>query len=70
MRHVYIADDKEVADFAERAASHFREHEKHWTYTDKEIEPGCLFATKWGLGRDGVLVFKLDDEFEPVILCG
>ena len=36
------------------------------TYTESgHIEPGELFAVRWGMGNDCVLVFRISDDFEP-----
>ena len=65
MRMVYIENDREQQDFAERAAKKFAEDPKIVTYTDKEIEPGCFFAVRWGLGEDCVVVLKIDEFHVP-----
>jgi hypothetical protein len=31
-----------------------------------EIEPGCWLALRWGMGKDCVLVLKLDEFEQPV----
>lgn len=67
MRHVYMNDEKERIEFAERAAKHFAANPKHWSFTDEDIAPGVLLALRWGLGNDCVAVLKLDSEFTPVI---
>jgi hypothetical protein len=54
-------------DFAARAAEHFAKHKEHRTFTTGEIESGCLFAVKWGLDNDCVLVFQLDTD--PIIFA-
>ena len=66
MRMTYLSEEKELQEFAIRAAKHFEENQQHRSYSDKEIEPGCLLAMKWGCGDDCVLVLKLDEFFEPV----
>jgi hypothetical protein len=65
MRMVYIGDEREQQEFAERAAKKFAGNEDLTTYTDEDIAPGCLFALRWGLGDDCVVVFKLDDFHVP-----
>jgi hypothetical protein len=52
--------------FASKAAEHFAAHPNHWTYSDGDITPGCLLALRWGLGKDCVLVLKLDENEMPV----
>lgn len=65
MRAVYASEvDAEMA-FARKAAAHFARNPKHHTYTDGEIEPGCLLAMRWGLGDDCVLVLRLDERHTP-----
>ena len=58
---------QEWIDFANKAAEHFNKNPKHVTFTDGNIEAGCLFGVKWGLGDDCILVFQLDYVYEPVI---
>ena len=66
MKMTYIHEEREVADFAERAGVHFKEHPEHRSYTDSEIVKGCLFALRFGLGEDCVVVFKLDEDFDVI----
>lgn len=65
MKHVYMSVVKEEIEFAEKAAKHFAANPKHWSFTTREITPGCLFALRWGLDDDCVLVFKLADDCDP-----
>ena len=60
------AGELEKLAFAKKAAAHFASHGNHTTYTDGDVLPGCLFAVRWGLGEDCVLVFKLDECAEIV----
>jgi len=66
MRMVYMDDEDEAKAFAIKAAKGFEEHNEWMTYADKKIAAGCLFAVRWGLLDNCVLVFKLDELFEPV----
>lgn len=66
MRMTTAWEELELIRFVERASEDFEAHPEHITYTDGEIVPGCLFAVRWGLGKDCVLVFKLDEFFQPV----
>jgi len=66
MRMTRIDDELELHAFAKKAAALFAKDEKYSSYTDGTIEPGVLFALRWGLGNDCVLVLRLDDCFEPV----
>jgi len=66
MKMVYMQEEKEEHAFAISAAKNFEEHPKHYTFTEKNIEAGCLFALRFGLGDDCVIVFKLAEDFEPV----
>lgn len=65
MKLVYVDELEAEIAFAETAAKWFAENPKGNTYTDGEIEPGCLFAVRWGLGDDCVLVIRLDDNHIP-----
>lgn len=59
-----LDEEQRILDFAKKAAVNFRDI-KNVTYTLGEVEPGCLFAVKWGCADTSVLVFKLDESFEP-----
>jgi len=61
-----MEEEDEVREFAERAASHFANHERCTSYTDANIEAGYLFALRFGLDEDCVIVFRLDENFEPI----
>jgi hypothetical protein len=61
-----LEKEKEINAFAIEASSYFGKNKKKWTYTSGEVEEACFFATRWGSG-DCVMVFKLDEYFEPVI---
>ena len=61
-----LEEAEERVKFARRAAKCFAQDSKMFTFTDKEIEPGCLFAVRFGLGDDCVMVFRLDEEC-PVV---
>ena len=65
MRMTTRGDELDQLAFAEKAAADFKANPKHWTFTDGAIKPGALFAVRWGLGEDCVLVLKLDDSHEP-----
>lgn len=65
MRMTHVLDEIALVSFAQRAAKCFSEDKTKWTFTDGEIISGCMFAARWGLGNDCVLVFRLNDE-EPV----
>lgn len=65
MRMTTIYDEQARMDFAQRAAKHFSDNPHIQSYTDGEIVAGCLFALRMGLGKDCVLVFQLDEFFEP-----
>lgn len=66
MRMTSTWDDRERARFAEAAAEHFAKNKQHWTYSagDGPV-PGELFALRWGLGNDCVVVVRIGDD-EPV----
>lgn len=67
MRLIRLYVERRRAEFAMAAAQYFAAHDDCTTYSDDEIVPGCLFAVRWGLGRDCVLVLQLDEIAEPAI---
>ena len=66
MRMIYIDAETKQENFARKAAKHFAENPKHYTFTDGDIECGCFFAIRFGLCDDCVVVLKIDDNHEPV----
>jgi len=67
VRHVFMVDAESELSFVRRAVRNFTEYPEHRTYTDGEIEPGCLFAVRWGADDDCVLVLRLDKSYVPTI---
>lgn len=65
MRQIEISKQKERLEFALEAAEYFSKHKEKTTYTSGEILAGELFALKFGLGDDCVVVFRLD-EYELI----
>lgn len=51
--------------FAKDAALYFQNHPEKTSYTTGEIAKGELFALRYGLGNDCVVVFRIDEN-EPV----
>lgn len=66
MKMTTIEEQEELLDFIAEATAHFDFYPEYRTYTKGEILPECLFAVRWGLGDDCILVFKLGD-MEPTI---
>ena len=52
--------------FTRKAAEVLRDNNNLVTFTDGDIEPGCLFGVRWGIGGDCLLILKID-EFAPII---
>ena len=72
MKVVYVHEERAVIDFAERAANFFAESPIHMTYSEGsplegDAIQGQLFAVRWGIADQAVLVFKVDEYFEPRI---
>lgn len=65
MKQTTMLDEMEKIEFAKRAAERFAGDPNLTTYTDSAIAVGCLFALRFGMGDDCVVVFRLDEEFEP-----
>ncbi len=65
MRQTTMLDELRKIEFAKRAAERFAGNPNLTTYTDGAITTGCLFALRFGMGDDCVLVFRLDEDFEP-----
>ncbi len=67
MKHTNLSELVEIIDFVNSAKEHFEKDNNMRTFTINAVDAGCLFAVRWGLGDDCVLVFKLDENFEPLI---
>jgi hypothetical protein len=65
MRMVYMSTEQDELDFARRAASYMAADPKIFTYTDGPIQQGCLFAVRFGLGDDCVVVMRLAHDHVP-----
>lgn len=59
---VNVNERKERKEFAEEAATYFYKHPNKTTYTSEEIKAGELFALRFGMGDDCVVVFRLDEN--------
>ena len=58
--------EEEIA-FIKAAADRFEKNPVLATFTTGAIQPGCLFAVRWGLTDRAILVFRLDENTEPHI---
>lgn len=67
MKLTSLDETKRVAEFVEKAAKRFADDPKMHTFTEGDIEPGVLFAMRWGFLDRSVLVFKLSDDFTPSV---
>jgi hypothetical protein len=67
MTLVCLQDEIKRQAFVKEAAAFFSKHPEKWTYSHESPAPGCLFAERWGADNDCVAVFKLDENFEPLI---
>lgn len=59
-QQVNITDVAERLEFVKTAAEYFDKNPMASTYGD--IKPGTLFALRWGLMNDAVVVFKIDED--------
>lgn len=63
MKIINIANEKKNAEFAEKAANHFRNNAQSYTYADDDPTAGELMAIRWNPFT--VLIIRLSDDFEP-----
>lgn len=61
-RHIHVPTQLGEIVFAKAAAEKFQENPELVTFTDGAIKEGELFAVRWGLDRDCILVFEIGDE--------
>lgn len=67
MKQVSLGEEEEKQAFVKEAAAYFAKNEKKWSYAAGNIVAGCYFALRWGMDDNSVLLFKLDENLEPVI---
>lgn len=63
MRMLNLEEQQEKLEFVKEAAEFFKQNPTYTSYTSGKIVPGCLFALRFGLGGDCVVVFRIDDDF-------
>lgn len=63
MRMLNLEEQQEKLDFVKEAAECFKNNPGYTTYTSGGIVPGCLFALRFGLGSNCVVVFRIDENF-------
>ena len=63
MEMVHIEEQEDKLEFVREAAEIFSKNPKCRTYTRGAIKPGVLFAMRFGLGEDCVVVFRIDEDF-------
>lgn len=71
MRHYNAEQEKEMLAFATEAAEVFSKNTECVTFTrNGAVSTGELFAVRWGLCDDCVLVFRVDPGTEPTLYPG
>lgn len=63
MRMSNLEEQQEKLDFVKEAAEFFKSNPSYTSYTSGRIVPGCLFALRFGLGSDCVVVFRVDENW-------
>lgn len=66
MRSTYLSEAKDEQEFALKAAKAFANNPALATFTEGDIKPDAYLAIRWGLGRDCVVVVKLDSVHQPI----
>ena len=59
-----LNEQEQQLAFVKEAIDYFNSHEKIYTYGS--LEKGSLFAMRWGMMDDCVLLLKLDEEFTRI----
>lgn len=62
MRMTNLEEQQEKLEFVKKAAECFKNNPSYTSYTSGRIVPGCLFALKYGLFDDYVVVFRIDED--------
>jgi len=66
MRMTSLEENNFMSSFLNDAIRCFEDNPEKYTYTETEIKAGCLFALRFGLSDDCVVIFQLDEDFEPI----
>lgn len=67
MRMYSPSEEEERLLFAQEAAKCFESRPEVRTFTNSgNIDQGELFAVRWGMDADCVVVFKVDEYIEPI----
>lgn len=64
MRCINLMEQEQRTEFALKAAEYFADHPAITSFTSGGVEEDALFALRWGLGADCVMVFTIKDEPE------
>ena len=68
MKHVHGYEFMELQGFVAEAKQHFEANPSSLSYTTDDVVSGCLFAMRWGMDKDSMLVFKLSEDMEPLVI--
>jgi hypothetical protein len=63
-KQISVSGDAEI-EFAKLAMAYFKQHPDKATFTECDVLYDALFAVRWGMGEDCVLVFTVGSD--PVI---
>jgi len=69
-RMTHLEEEEKLLFFITKAKEAFEKNPAYATFTEKCLVPGCLFAMRWGMGNDCILVFKVSEDFEPINFQG
>jgi len=59
-----LEQEAEVTDFVKKAKEAFLKEPNASTFGS--MEKGTLFAIRWGIMDRGIVVVRLDNDFEPI----
>lgn len=66
MKMTTISQEQELIEFVQAASKSFEANPQHSTFTKGQVASGELFAVRWGLGDDCILVFRIGEETPTV----
>lgn len=58
-----MEEQEDKLAFVKEAAGLFSVNSRCRSYTRDGIKPGALFALRFGMGEDCVVVFRIDEDF-------
>lgn len=70
MKHRRLNEEFEKIALVQAAKEAFDKDPKLATFSIGDVVEGSLFAVRWGLDNDCIMILKIDESTEPEIFVG